>query len=194
MSILFLRVSHLLPSQLPGEHTVVLPHMVQSTFKPFAIVTSFFYLTLEKLETLWLHMNLMVHRWSLMFTGHIDMTAHTPAFSPSQVPLIGMHGVHILPKDVMQSANQQHCDSNPWHADLESHTLSTQPPCLPHKCTHACFHVNMYIWRQTCMIVFFYVYCMFVCINVCRQTRTSVCMFVPVKHKFPCKGKGITFI
>ena len=32
---------HLLPSQLPGEHTVVLHHTVHSTFKPFAIMTSF---------------------------------------------------------------------------------------------------------------------------------------------------------
>ena len=36
-----LRGSPLLPSQLPGEHTVVLPHMVHSTFRPFTIMTSF---------------------------------------------------------------------------------------------------------------------------------------------------------
>ena len=40
-SILFLRGNHLLLSQLPGEHTVVLPHTVHSTFKPFAIMNSF---------------------------------------------------------------------------------------------------------------------------------------------------------
>ena len=33
---------------------------------------------------------LMVHTYSLMFTNHIDMTAHTPAFLPSWVPLIYM--------------------------------------------------------------------------------------------------------
>ena len=32
--------THLLPSQLPGEHRVVLPHTVYSTFTPFAIMTS----------------------------------------------------------------------------------------------------------------------------------------------------------
>ena len=48
------------------------------------------FLTLEELETLWFGMNPMVHRWSLMCTNHIDMTAHTPAFLPSQVPLIYM--------------------------------------------------------------------------------------------------------
>ena len=31
VSIQFLRGSHLLPSQLPGEHTVVLPHMAHLT-------------------------------------------------------------------------------------------------------------------------------------------------------------------
>ena len=35
-----LRGSHLLPSQLPGKHAAVLPHMVHSTFKPFTIMTS----------------------------------------------------------------------------------------------------------------------------------------------------------
>ena len=34
----------------------------------------------EELEALWLGMNPMVHRWSLMCTNHTDMTAHTPAF------------------------------------------------------------------------------------------------------------------
>ena len=37
-------------------------------------------LILEELEALWLGVNLMVHRWSLMCTNHIDITAHTPAF------------------------------------------------------------------------------------------------------------------
>ena len=37
-------------------------------------------LILEELEALWLGVNLMVHRWSLMCANHIDMTAHTPAF------------------------------------------------------------------------------------------------------------------
>ena len=37
-------------------------------------------LILEELEALWLGANLMVHRWSLMCTNHIDMTAHTHAF------------------------------------------------------------------------------------------------------------------
>ena len=37
-------------------------------------------LILEELEALWLGANPTVHRWSLMCTNHIDMTAHTPAF------------------------------------------------------------------------------------------------------------------
>ena len=37
-------------------------------------------LILEELEALQLGENLMVHRWSLMCTNHIDMTAYTPAF------------------------------------------------------------------------------------------------------------------
>ena len=60
---------------------MVLPHMVHSTFKPFAIMTSL-YLTLEEIETLWLGRNLTVHRWSLMYTNHIDMTAYNPPFLP----------------------------------------------------------------------------------------------------------------
>ena len=47
--------------------------------KPFAIMTSLS-LILQELEVLWLGTNLTVHRWSLMWTNHIDMTAHTPAF------------------------------------------------------------------------------------------------------------------
>ena len=39
-----------------------------------------FYLTLEELEILQLGMNSTVHRWSLMCTSCIEMTAHTPAF------------------------------------------------------------------------------------------------------------------
>ena len=46
--------------------------------KPFAVMTSFS-LILEELEAL-LGVNLMVHRWPLMCTNHIGMTAHTPAF------------------------------------------------------------------------------------------------------------------
>ena len=49
------------------------------TFKPLAITTCLS-LVLEELEALWLGVNLMVHRWSLMCTNHIDMIAHTPAF------------------------------------------------------------------------------------------------------------------
>ena len=37
-------------------------------------------LIFEELEALWLGMNLLVHRWTLMSTNHMDMTAHTPAF------------------------------------------------------------------------------------------------------------------
>ena len=36
----FVRGSHLLPSQLPWEHTVVLPHAVHSTCLHFAIISS----------------------------------------------------------------------------------------------------------------------------------------------------------
>ena len=100
------------------QYTLLLSH---SPARPI------FYLTLEELETLWLGMNLTVHRWSLMSTCHIDMTAHTPAFLLSWVPFIGMHGVHILPKDVTKQANWQYWDSNPWCLDSVSHVLSTQP-------------------------------------------------------------------
>ena len=37
-------------------------------------------LILEELKALWLDTNPTVHRWSLMSTNHIDMTAHTPVF------------------------------------------------------------------------------------------------------------------
>ena len=47
--------------------------------KPLAMITHLS-LVLEELEALWLGTNPMVHRWSLMCTNHIDMTAHTPAF------------------------------------------------------------------------------------------------------------------
>ena len=78
---------------------MVLLHMVHPTFKPFAIKTSF-HLTLGELETLWLVVHPTVYRWSLICTSHIDMTAHTAAFLLCWVPLMGKHGVHILPKDV----------------------------------------------------------------------------------------------
>ena len=47
--------------------------------KPFTIMTSFSLIP-ETLEALWLGMNPMVHRWSLMCTNHIEMAAHTPVF------------------------------------------------------------------------------------------------------------------
>ena len=47
--------------------------------KPLTIITCLS-LVLEELEALWLGMNPMVHRWSLMCANHIDMIAHTPAF------------------------------------------------------------------------------------------------------------------
>ena len=47
--------------------------------KPFTIMTSFSLIP-DELEAPWLGVNLMVHRWSLMCTNQIDMTAHTPAF------------------------------------------------------------------------------------------------------------------
>ena len=47
--------------------------------KPLTIITCLS-LVLEGLEALWLSVNLMVHRWSLMCTNHTDMIAHTPAF------------------------------------------------------------------------------------------------------------------
>ena len=81
-----LRRSHLLPSQLPGEYTAVLPHIVHSTLSHFP--SHPVYLTLEELETLWFGVSLMVCRWPLMCTNHIDMTAHTPAFLSSWVRLV----------------------------------------------------------------------------------------------------------
>ena len=47
--------------------------------KPFTIMTNLS-LILEEVEALWLGTNLTVHRWSLMCTNHIDMTANTPDF------------------------------------------------------------------------------------------------------------------
>ena len=47
--------------------------------KPLAIITCLSLLP-EELEALWLGMNPMVHRWSLMCANHIDMIAHSPAF------------------------------------------------------------------------------------------------------------------
>ena len=47
--------------------------------KPFAIMNSPS-LILEELEAQWLGANPTFHRWSLMCTNHIGMTAHTPAF------------------------------------------------------------------------------------------------------------------
>ena len=75
----FLRGSHLLPSQLPGEHTGCCLIQCTHLVKPLAIITCLG-LVLEELEALWLGTNLMVHRWSLMCANHIDMIAHTPAF------------------------------------------------------------------------------------------------------------------
>ena len=47
--------------------------------RPFTNMTSFSFI-LDTLEALQLGTNLIVHRWSLMCTNHIDVTAHIPAF------------------------------------------------------------------------------------------------------------------
>ena len=75
----FLRGSHLLPSQLLGSiqgcYLMQCTHLV----KPLTIITCLS-LIFGRVEALWLGMNLMVHRWSLMGANHIGMIAHTPAY------------------------------------------------------------------------------------------------------------------
>ena len=75
VSILFCEGGLLLLSQLPGSIQALLPHMAQST----SDICHRDQLTLHQRSQKpygW-GMNLTVHRWSLMCTNHIDMTAHT---------------------------------------------------------------------------------------------------------------------
>ena len=67
-------------------------------------------LILEELEALWLGTNLTVHRWSLMCTNHIDMTEHTLAFLPSQVPLIYMWSTAQL--GLVKNHTMQQCQQD----------------------------------------------------------------------------------
>ena len=55
-----------------------------------------------------------------------------------------------------------------------------------YKCMHACFYVNMYIDRQTCINVHFIHMCMFVYMYVYILADKHECPSVPVMHKFPC--------
>ena len=77
--ILFLRASHPLPDQPPGEHTG--PCLTQGStsfiIRPFsaALLHSF----LADRSTVVGHVP-MNHTCSFMCTSHIDMTAHNPAF------------------------------------------------------------------------------------------------------------------
>ena len=84
-----MRGSHLLPSHLPGEHTVVLPHMVHCTFKPFAIMTSLPYTGRVRKPVVWCENDgpqvvFNVHQ------SHRHDSTHTQPFLPSQVPPIYM--------------------------------------------------------------------------------------------------------
>ena len=81
--------SHLLPSQLPGEYTAVLPHMVHSTFKPFTTMTSLPYTGRDR--------NLVVgHKFDdphVVFNvhqSHRHDSTHPNLFLPSWVPLVYM--------------------------------------------------------------------------------------------------------
>ena len=80
--------------------------------KPLTIITHLS-LVLEGLEALWLGTNLMVHKWSLMCTNHIDMIAHTPAFLTSWVPLIYMWSVAQLGLVTYHTMEQCQQDSHP---------------------------------------------------------------------------------
>ena len=70
-------------------------------------------LILEELETPQLGVNLMAHRWSLMCTNHIDMTAHTPAFLLSQVPLVYMWSAAQLGLVMYHTMEQWQQDGHP---------------------------------------------------------------------------------
>ena len=70
-------------------------------------------LILEELEALWLGINLMVHRWSLMCSNHKNMTAHTPAFLPSWVPLVYMWSAAQLGLVMYNTMEQCWQDSHP---------------------------------------------------------------------------------
>ena len=80
--------------------------------KPFAIMTSLS-LILEELEALWLGANLTVHWWSLMCANHTDMTAHTPAFLLSCVPLVYMWSAVQLGPVMYHTMEQCQQDGHP---------------------------------------------------------------------------------
>ena len=94
----FVRRSHLLPDQLPGEHTC---HKAAISWLPNGVV-------------ILLRMHIFFHLPSLPGTNF--------------TPWWGRRGVHILPKDVTWSVNWQNWDSNPRLVHSESHALSIRPP------------------------------------------------------------------
>ena len=80
--------------------------------KPFTIMTSLS-LILKELEALWLGVNLMVHRQSLMCANHIDMTAHVPVFLTSWEPLIYMWSAAQLGLVTCHTMEQCQQDGHP---------------------------------------------------------------------------------
>ena len=86
-----LRRSHLLPDQLPVEHTGLLSHVGQclllSSIRATHLVISHTHSYLVGRSMVVGHIP-MVHTCSLMCTNHMKMMAHTPAFLLSWVPLV----------------------------------------------------------------------------------------------------------
>ena len=77
----FLRGSHPLPDQLPGEHTGLLSQVEQCLFLSFG--PSVQYLHIHSLivdRSIVVGHVRMDHTCSFMCTYHIDMTSHSPAF------------------------------------------------------------------------------------------------------------------
>ena len=77
----FLRGSHPLPDQLPGDHTGLLSQLEQCLFLSFgpSVQDMHIHSLLVDRSMVVGHV-LMDHMFSFMCTNHIDMTAHSPAF------------------------------------------------------------------------------------------------------------------
>ena len=114
----FLRGRHLLPSQLPGEHTGYCLIWHTHLVKPLAIITCLS-LVLEELEALWLGMNPTVHRWSLMCANHIGMIAHTPAFFYQ----VGYHSYIYVECSTVRPSHVSHFEAMPA-GQLPIHVLT----------------------------------------------------------------------
>ena len=112
-----LRRSHLLPDQLPGEHTDLPPHVGQclplSAFRSLHLQISHTHTHTHSClvgRSMVAGYIPMVHMCSLMCTNHIDMTAHTPAsFTQSGTTCIYMeHGTagHSLISHLWSNASR----------------------------------------------------------------------------------------